>query len=86
MRYDDDRAPFCLELVDAVEALFLEALVADGEHLVDEEHVRLDVHGDGEAEPDVHARGVEPDLVVDELFELGEGDDLVEATCDVPAR
>ena len=76
--------PSRLELMDAVQALLLEALVADGEHLVDEKHVGLDVHRHGEAEADVHTRGVEADLVVDEVLELGEGDDVVEATLDLP--
>jgi hypothetical protein len=45
-----------LELGDLVQALAGEGLVADGEHLVHEQDVRIDVHRDGEAEPDVHAR------------------------------
>ena len=86
VRHDDDRPALALELVQTVQALLLEALVADGEHLVDEQHVGFDVHGDREAEPDVHARGVETHLVVDELLELRERDDVVEATLDLPAR
>ena len=78
--------PSRLELVYAVQALLLEALVADCEHLVDEQHVGFDVHRDREAETDVHARGVEPHLVVDELLELGERHDVVEATLDLTAR
>ena len=48
------------------------------EHLVDEEDVGVDVHGDREPEPHVHARRVVPHLHVDELLELGERHDLVE--------
>ena len=40
---------------------------------------RVDVDGDREAQPHVHARRVVLDLVVDELLELGELDDVVEA-------
>ena len=51
--------------------------------------VGVDVDGHGEAEPHVHARRVVLHLLVDELLELGEGDDLVEArrrcrACDRP--
>ena len=67
----------------ALEALLLERLVADREHLVDEQDVGLDVDGDGEAEAHVHARRVVLHRRVDELLELGEGDDLVEARLDV---
>ena len=78
--------PSSLELLHPVEALLLEALVADGEHLVDEQDVGLDVDRHGEAQTDVHARRVVLHLVVDELLELGELDDLVEALADLPAR
>ena len=45
--------------------------------------------GDGEREPDVHARRVELHLRVDELADAGELDDVVEdgvglAPCDMP--
>ena len=55
-----------------------------------DQDVGVHVDGHGEAQPDVHARGVELDLVVDELLELGEGDDVVEdpvdlAACDMPS-
>ena len=71
--------------LDAVEALALERLVADREHLVDEEDVGVDVDGDREPEPHVHARRVVLHLLVDELLELGEVDDLVEDARRSPA-
>ena len=67
------------ELGELVEALVREALVADGEHLVDEQHVGIDVDRDGEPEPHVHAGRVRLHRRVDEVLELGELDDLVEA-------
>lgn len=56
VRDDDDRLAGLLEGADAVEALALERLVADGQDLVDEQDVGVGVHGDGEREPHVHAR------------------------------
>ena len=41
--------------------------------------------GDGEAEPHVHPRRVRPNGSVDEVLELCERDDLVEALADVRA-
>ena len=41
VRDEDDRAAAILELGDLAEALALELLVADGEHLVEQQHVRL---------------------------------------------
>ena len=71
------------ELRELVEALVREALVADGEHLVDQQHVGIDVNRHGEAQPHVHARRVGLDRRIDEVLELGELDDLVEPLADL---
>ena len=78
VRDEQDRPPLLLEGPDPVQALGLELLVADGQDLVDDEHVGVDVDGDREAEPDVHARGVELHLGVDELAQYG--------TCNMPGE
>ena len=82
---EDDRAALLLEAEDAAEALPLERLVADGEHLVEEEDVRVEEGGDREAEPHRHPRRVRAHRTIDRVLELGEGDDLVEALADVRA-
>ena len=79
MRDEQDRLAAAAELGELVEALVREALVADREHLVDQQHVRDRRDRDGEAEPHVHARRVRLDRRVDEVLQLGELDDLVEA-------
>src|SRR5436309_950571 len=43
------------ELAELIEALVRESLVSDGKHLVDEQHVGVDVNRHGEAEAHVHA-------------------------------
>ena len=85
VRDEDDRAAPLLELEHLAEALPLERLVADREHLVEQEHVRVEVRRDREAEPHVHPRGVRTHGPVDRLLELGERDDLVEALADLRA-
>ena len=82
VRDEDDRAAALLELEDLAEALPLERLVADGEHLVEQQDVGLDVRGDREAEAHVHPRRVRAHRQVDEVLEPGEGDDLVELLAD----
>ena len=57
--------------------------VADGQHLVDEQDLGVDVDRDREAQPDVHARRVVPHRRVDELLEPGERHDVVEHAIDV---
>src|SRR5438067_6826479 len=77
MRDEDDRAAALLELGDLAEALALEVLVTNREDLVEQQRVRLDVSGHGEAEPHVHPRRVRAHREVDEPLELGERNDLV---------
>ena len=80
---DDDRPAFGLERLHLVDALPLEGLVADREDLVDEEDLRVDVDGHGEAQPNVHPRRVVLHRRVDERLELGEADDVVEDPVDL---
>src|SRR5262245_28161930 len=77
VRDEADGAAALLELEHLRHALPLERLVADREHLVQEQDVRVDVHGDREAEPHVHPGRVRPHGQVDEALELRERDDLV---------
>ena len=70
--------PSVLQAIELIEALLLKRGVSDREDLVDQEHVRVHLDGDREREAHVHAGGVVLELEVEELLELGEGDDLVE--------
>ena len=85
VRDEHDRAAAALELEDLAEALALEGLVADGEHLVEQQDVRFEMRRDREAEAHVHPRRVRAHRQVDELLELRERDDLVELLADVRA-
>ena len=67
------------DLGHLVEALHLERHVTDGEHFVDEQHARIHVDGHREAEPHEHARRIELHRRVDEVPDVGELHDRVEA-------
>ena len=54
VRDEDDRPATSLDLRDLREALALEVLVADREHLVEEQHVGVDVRRDGETQSHEH--------------------------------
>ena len=75
--------PCLRHVAHLAEALALERGVADGQHLVDDQDLRLEVRRDGEGEPHVHAARVALDRRVEELLDLGEGDDLVELAIDL---
>ena len=80
---EQDGLAAALELRELVEALVREALVADGEHFVHQQHVGIDVNRHREAEAHVHAGRIGLHRRVDEVLELGELDDLVEAAGDL---
>ena len=84
MRHEDDRAARLAQVLHAPEAATLELGVADGEHLVDEKDLRLEMRGDGEREAHRHAARVALDRRVDELLDAGELDDLRELALDLP--
>ena len=79
VRDEEHRLALVAHAVELVEALLLEGGVADGEHLVDQQDVGVHLDRHREREPDLHAGRVVLELEVDELLELGELDDLVEA-------
>ena len=83
MGHDDDRAPLVLELSELVHALVLEFHVAHGQDLVDEEDVRLDVDGYGEAQAHVHAGRVVLHRLIDETLDAGEVYDRVQLGVDL---
>ena len=56
--------------------------VADGEDLVEEEDVGVEVGGDGEGEAHIHAAGVILDGGVNEVFEAGELNNLLKLSVD----
>jgi hypothetical protein len=76
VRAEEQSAPSLLELDDPVDRLLLEITVADGQRLVDDQHVGIDVRGDRESEPEHHARRVGLDRPREEFPELGELEDL----------
>ena len=78
VRHEDDRPPGLAQVLHPPEAPPLELGVADREHLVDEQDLRLEVRGDREGKAHVHAARVALDRRVDELLDAGELDDLVE--------
>ena len=70
------------ELDDALLRLRPEVGVAGGEDLVEQQDVRVDRRRDREPEPGAHARRVGLDRRVDELAEVGVGDDVGEQLAD----
>ena len=75
--------PCSRDLAHLPQRLALEGGVADREHLVDEQDLRLEVGGDGEGEPHRHPARVALHRRVEEALDLGELDDLVEAGADL---
>ena len=62
VRDEDERRALAEHVAHPLEAPLLERCVADREHLVDQQHVRLEVRRDGEAEAHLHPGRIELDL------------------------
>ena len=75
--------PDAAEVLHPPEAALLELGVADREHLVDEQDLRLEMRGDREREAHVHSARVALHRRVDEPSDAGELDDLVELARDL---
>ena len=67
----------------SAEALPLECQIADGQHLVDDQNLRLQVRRDRKSQPHLHAAAVTLDRRVEEPLDLGERHDLVELLLDL---
>src|SRR5690242_12133672 len=68
----------CLtETMDALEAFFLEADVADGKNLVHQQYLWIDFGGHRERQPHVHARGILFYRRVNEIADVGEINDAL---------
>src|SRR5919106_927859 len=85
MGHEDQGRPGVDHVPSAVEALLLEGGIADAEHLVHEQDVRIHERGDGEAETELHPAREELHLPPDGILELRERNDLVESPRDLLA-
>ena len=65
------------------EAFLLEGVIADREHLVDDQDLRLEVRRHRERQADEHAAGVTFYRRIDEAADFREFHDLVELCCDL---
>src|SRR5271156_3252366 len=69
--------------VHSLEAAILEDYVANTQHFVHDQDVRIDVRGNREAQPRVHARRISLYRSVDEIREAGKLNDGVEFAIDL---
>jgi hypothetical protein len=76
-------SPATGHLLHLAEAPLLKLGVADGEHLVDDEHLGLEMGRHREGEPHLHPARVPLDRRIQELADLGERHDLVELPVDL---
>ena len=85
VRDEHDRAPLDRGLAHLLQGASLEVHVPDGEHLVDDEDLGIEVGGDREGQAHEHAARVALHRRVDEGPDAGEVDDLLVAVEDVPS-
>src|SRR5690242_892673 len=86
MADEKDSAALSLDFSHATEAFLLEMEVPNRQHLVDDQDFRLEVRGDREGQPHIHARRITLHRGIDEAIEFGETDNLVELARDLFTR
>src|SRR5690606_23625114 len=86
VRHEEQGAATREQLLDARVTLLAERLVAHREHLVDEDDGLLEPRDHGEGDAHLHAAREVLVGGVDEVADLGEVDDLVEALVDLAPR
>ena len=84
--HQEHGAPLAAQVLHPAEALVPEMQVPDRQHFVDDQNLRLEVRGDGKRQPHVHPARIGLHWRMDELLELGEGDDGVELADDLRAK
>ena len=83
MAHENDGSSFASDVTHLRQAALLELRVADGEHLIDDQDVRLEVRGNREREAEIHAAGISLHRRINKTCDAGEFDDLVETALDV---
>ena len=86
MAHEQHRSTLLAKLAYPPEAAALELGVAHREHLVHDQDVGLDMSCDGEGKPQVHPRRVPLERRVEEAFDAGKLDDVVEPPPDLATR
>lgn len=71
-------APFSGDIAHFAEAFFLEGGIAHSQDFIHQQDLWFEVGGNGERQAHVHAAGVALDWGVEEFFDFGKGDDLIQ--------
>jgi hypothetical protein len=86
VRHEQQGGAVTGEPFHALETALLEQRVAHRQRLVDDQNIGLNAHLDGERQTHQHAAGIRLDRLIDELADVGEGGDVVEARADLIVR
>ncbi len=70
-------------ILHLAEAALLELNVSNRQDFVDEKDLCVEMGGHGKRQAEVHTRGISFDRRVNELFDPGEGDDVIEPRPDL---
>src|SRR5690348_1576304 len=82
MTHKKYRRPTFLNDLDPLHALRLEAGITDGQYLINNEDLRLDIDSDGECQPDIHSTRIGLHWLLDELADVCKRRDVVDTEID----
>src|SRR5215475_853061 len=78
MTDENDGSSSATNVLHFADTFILKSRVAYSQHFIDQQNFRLQMGGHGESQAHVHSAGIALDRRIDETFDFGEGDDLVE--------
>jgi hypothetical protein len=82
MAHQNDGFPTATEGSHLIVALLNESFVANRQNLIDEQNVGVGMHGDRKPQAHVHPHRIGLHGFIDECFQLGEADDIIEVLSD----
>src|SRR5262245_54863566 len=78
MTDQQDRLTALLERPDAIKRFELKACIANSQRFVDDQDIRIDAGRDRKGQASLHATRIRSKGLIDEIFQFGKRDDLVE--------
>src|SRR5439155_12468433 len=85
MAYKQHRSTAACEMLHAIDTSALKRGISHRQYFINNQNLRLQMCRDGECQPHVHPAAVALDRRVEKVFDVSEGDNLIELAGDFAA-
>src|SRR5258708_19681344 len=83
MRNEENGAPAPADILHSIQALSLETSIANRQHFIHQQNLRLQISSDGECQTNIHPTSVSLDRRIDKLSDFRERYDIIEFPSDL---